>query len=181
MPLGRASLLRGSWALPGDLHVVNVALTDTGAGDLDELSLVAHVVNGAATAVTHRSLQATGHLVQDGEHRALCKEHGLRCLPAPACLRWGWWFRRFPGSSGRPNQPSSHRSNPCRGSSYSYGLGTRSLRQALLPVPANMPPIITALAPAAMVWQCRPNSECRRQRSTARPCLAARWPHCRWR
>src|SRR3990167_3452364 len=55
----------------GDLHVVHMALADTGRGDLDELRLVAHVFNAGATAVAHGGPQATGHLEDDGDDRAL--------------------------------------------------------------------------------------------------------------
>src|SRR3990167_2060140 len=57
----------------GDLHVVDVAFTDTGSRDLDELCLVAHVFDGAATAVAHGSAQPTCHLVDDRDDRALVR------------------------------------------------------------------------------------------------------------
>src|SRR5438477_4914379 len=57
----------------GDLHVVHVALADPGRGDLHELGLVVHLVDGGAAAIAHGRAQAAGHLEHDGNHRALVR------------------------------------------------------------------------------------------------------------
>jgi hypothetical protein len=42
----------------GDLHIVDVRLADAGRSDLDELGLLAHLVDGCAAAVAHRCAQS---------------------------------------------------------------------------------------------------------------------------
>src|SRR5690606_23202147 len=54
----------------GDLHVVDVALTLTGAADLHELRLGTHFLDGGAADVAHRRAQATHQLVDNATDRA---------------------------------------------------------------------------------------------------------------
>src|SRR6218665_2369762 len=61
----------------GDLHVVDVALTDACGSDLDELGLVLHVGNGGATAVAHARANAASHLEDDRDNRALVRHTTL--------------------------------------------------------------------------------------------------------
>src|SRR5437870_13114910 len=54
----------------GDDHVVDVALPQTGLGDLHEASLLLHLGDGAAPAASHAAAQPPDHVVHDSPQRA---------------------------------------------------------------------------------------------------------------
>src|SRR5690606_20698311 len=63
--------------LLGDGHVVHVALALAGASDGHELRLAAHVLDRAATDITHGRAQAAGKLVDDVGDRAAVRHPAL--------------------------------------------------------------------------------------------------------
>src|SRR2546422_8977205 len=60
----------------GDDHVVDVALPQTGLGDLNEAGLLLHLGDGAATTVPHPSAQPADQLVHHSRQRAAVREIG---------------------------------------------------------------------------------------------------------
>src|SRR5690606_30447910 len=57
--------------LPGNLHVVHVALAQPRASDAHKVATTAHRLDGAVAGVAHGGAQASDELVQDAGNRAL--------------------------------------------------------------------------------------------------------------
>src|SRR5437879_13189578 len=57
-----------------DDHVVDVALPQTGLGNLNEAGLLLHLADGAATAVPHAGTQPADQLVHHSRQRAAVRD-----------------------------------------------------------------------------------------------------------
>src|SRR5690606_38418219 len=57
--------------LAGDGHVMDVALTQAGIADADEIGLAGKIRNGRRAKIAHGRPEAAHHLVDDGGSRAL--------------------------------------------------------------------------------------------------------------
>src|SRR3990170_1841641 len=64
----------------GDHHVVRVALTEAGRGDLDEPAAGLQLLDGAGTAVAHGLAQPADELVQHVGQRPLVRDAALDAL-----------------------------------------------------------------------------------------------------
>src|SRR5690348_9379676 len=60
-----------------DLHVVDVGFAHARGGDLDEIGLGAHLVDGAAAGVAHARAEPSHELQDDGGDRALVRDAAL--------------------------------------------------------------------------------------------------------
>src|SRR2546422_98627 len=64
----------------GDDHVVDVALPQTGLGDLNEAGLLLHLGDGAATTIPHAGAQPADQLVHHSRQRAAVRDASFDAL-----------------------------------------------------------------------------------------------------
>ena len=142
-------------------------------GDLDELGLVLHVLDGGAAAVAHAGAHAAGHLVDDRHHRALVRHAAFDAFGHELVgvrVAGGRFLEVAVGAALLHRADAS----PCRGSSCSCGPGTARSRPAPLRCRRTCRPSSRCWRRPRWPWRCRPSSGCRRRRSAARRCPAAR-------